>query len=96
MSDILRYAGIHQINRTIFPFFMETLESPPNSFGLTRREVEVLSWIAQGKTNCEIGMIINASTGTICKHVEHILAKLHVENRTAAAVVALACVSQRQ
>lgn len=49
----------------------------------------VLTWIAQGKTNYEIGVILGACTGTICKHVEHILAKLNVENRTAAAAVAL-------
>ena len=34
-------------------------------------------------------MIVGASTGTIRKHVEHILSKLNVENRTTAAVVAL-------
>jgi DNA-binding CsgD family transcriptional regulator len=59
------------------------------SFNLTPRETEVLSWISQGKTNQEIGVIVGASTGTICKHVEHILSKLHVENRTTAAVVVL-------
>jgi DNA-binding CsgD family transcriptional regulator len=59
------------------------------SFKLTPREAEVLSWISEGKTNQEIGVIVGASTGTICKHVEHILSKLHVENRTTAAVVAL-------
>jgi DNA-binding NarL/FixJ family response regulator len=57
--------------------------------GLTARETEVLSWIAQGKTNHEIGVILSACTGTICKHVEHILCKLDVKNRTAAAVIAL-------
>src|SRR5580765_1092655 len=36
--------------------------------GLTPRETEVLTWIAQGKTNYEIGMILSACTGTICKH----------------------------
>ena len=60
------------------------------SLGLTRRETEVLTWIAQGKTNYEIGVIFSAATSTICKHVERILFKLSVENRTAAAVVALA------
>ena len=59
------------------------------SLKLTPREAEVLSWISEGKTNQEIGVIVGASTGTICKHVEHILSKLHVENRTTAAVVAL-------
>ena len=63
-------------------------------FGLTARETEVLSLIAQGKTNYEIGVILSASTGTICKHVEHILCKLDVKNRTAAAVIALAAVAR--
>ena len=63
------------------------------SLGLTTREAEVLTWIAQGKSNYEIGVILSACTGTICKHVEHILAKLSVENRTAAAVVALAALA---
>ena len=58
--------------------------------GLTARETEVLTWIAQGKTNYEIGVILSACTGTICKHVERILRKLCVENRTAAAAIAIA------
>jgi DNA-binding CsgD family transcriptional regulator len=59
------------------------------SLSLTPREAEVLFWISQGKSNHDIGVILGAKTGTICKHVEHILSKLNVENRTAAAVVAL-------
>ena len=59
------------------------------SLKLTPREVEVLFWISEGKSNQDIGIILGASTRTICKHVEHILSKLNVENRTAAAVVAL-------
>jgi len=56
---------------------------------LTPREAEVLFWISQGKSNHAIGIILGAKTGTICKHVGHILYKLNVENRTSAAVVAL-------
>jgi DNA-binding CsgD family transcriptional regulator len=59
------------------------------SLKLTSREAEVLFWISEGKSNQDIGVILGASTRTICKHVEHILCKLSVENRTAAAVVAL-------
>jgi DNA-binding CsgD family transcriptional regulator len=59
------------------------------SLKLTPREAEVLFWISQGKSNHDIGVILGAKTGTVCKHVEHILGKLNVENRTAAAVVAL-------
>jgi DNA-binding CsgD family transcriptional regulator len=59
------------------------------SLKLTAREAEVLFWISQGKSNHDIGVILGAKTGTICKHVEHIFGKLNVENRTAAAVLAL-------
>jgi DNA-binding CsgD family transcriptional regulator len=59
------------------------------SLNLTPREAEVLFWISQGKSNHDIGVILGAKTGTVCKHVEHILGKLSVENRTAAAVMAL-------
>ena len=69
-------------------------KSALGSLGLTARETEVLTWIAQGKTNYEIGVILGASTGTICKHVEHILCKLDVKNRTAAAVIALAALAK--
>jgi len=62
---------------------------PLRSLGLTRRETEVLSWITQGKTNYEIGVILGAGTRTICKHVQRILNKLQVENRTAAAAIAI-------
>jgi DNA-binding CsgD family transcriptional regulator len=59
------------------------------SLKLTPREAEVLFWISEGKSNHDIGVILGAKTGTICKHVEHIFGKLNVENRTAAAVMAL-------
>ena len=59
------------------------------SLALTPREAEVLFWISEGKSNQDIGVILGAKTGTICKHVEHIFGKLNVENRTAAAVMAL-------
>ena len=64
------------------------------SLGLTEREAEVLTWIARGKGNYEIGVILGAKTRTICKHVEHIFSKLNVENRTAAAAIAFTVCSQ--
>ena len=67
--------------------------NPLASPGLTPRETEVLTWMAQGKTNYEIGVMLGASTGTICKHVERILVKLDVENRTAAAAIAIAALA---
>jgi DNA-binding NarL/FixJ family response regulator len=53
--------------------------------GLTERQIEVLSWVARGKTNAEIGQILSLKTGTIGKYLERIFPKLGVENRTAAA-----------
>lgn len=52
---------------------------------LTRREREVLSWIARGKSNPEIAAILGISAATVSKHLERIYPKLGVENRTAAA-----------
>ena len=59
--------------------------TPVPASRLTAREQEVLSWLKQGKTNWEIGMILGIAEKTAGKHLEHIFAKLHVENRTAAA-----------
>ncbi|NJD69762.1 MAG: hypothetical protein C3F12_00360 [Candidatus Methylomirabilota bacterium] len=58
--------------------------------GLTRREVEVLIWVSDGKTNAEIGQILSRSPRTVQKHLEHIFEKLGVETRTAAAARVLA------
>lgn len=73
-----------------------SVEDPLASLGLTARETEVLTWIAQGKTNYEIGVILSACTGTICKHVERILCKLGVKNRTSAAAVAFVTLGNRK
>ena len=56
----------------------------PNQ-SLTLREREVLGWLARGKSNSEIAMILGISAATVSKHLEHIYPKLGVENRTAAA-----------
>lgn len=52
--------------------------------GLTPRESEILYWIAEGKSDEVIAMILGISTRTVQKHVEHIFQKLSVETRTAA------------
>ena len=62
---------------------------PLKRLGLTERQAEVLLWVAQGKTNPEIGIILGLSAGTVHKHTEHIFEKLGVETRTAAARCAM-------
>jgi DNA-binding NarL/FixJ family response regulator len=56
---------------------------------LTRREAEVLVWIARGKSNRDIGEILGLSPRTVNKHLEQIYAKLGVENRASATAVAI-------
>ena len=57
--------------------------------GLTEREAEVLFWLAQGKANSDLCILLNVQLTTIKKHLEKIFQKLGVENRTAAAAMAL-------
>jgi DNA-binding CsgD family transcriptional regulator len=58
-------------------------------WGLTAREAHILDWVAEGKTNSEIATIVGASKLTVKKHLEHIIQKLGVETRTAAAAILL-------
>ncbi|MBA3468352.1 MAG: response regulator [Herpetosiphonaceae bacterium] len=53
---------------------------------LTPREYEVLQLLSQGQTNREIAQALIVSVGTVKVHVEHILGKLGVNDRTHAAV----------
>jgi DNA-binding response OmpR family regulator len=56
---------------------------------LTQRESEVLMWIARGKSNRDIAEILSLSPRTVNKHLEQIYAKIGVENRAAAAALAV-------
>lgn len=60
-----------------------------SKLSLTERELEVLLWIARGKSNRDIGEILSLSPRTVNKHLEQIYAKLGVENRTSAAALAM-------
>jgi transcriptional regulator EpsA len=51
---------------------------------LTARELEILRWIYLGKSNFEIGAILSISPLTVKNHVQKILRKLNVLNRTQA------------
>jgi DNA-binding NarL/FixJ family response regulator len=66
-------------------------QAPPSRLAtaaLTPRETEVLSWIAKGKTNRDVGEILGLSPRTVNKHLEHVFEKLGVETRAAAAALA--------
>ena len=63
---------------------------------LTPREEEIMQWIALGKTNGEIGLILEISHRTVAKHVEHINIKLGTKSRTEAVVQYLLVYQQRR
>lgn len=57
--------------------------------GMTRREAEVMYWVAEGKRDNEIAVILGISVRTVNHHVKSILTKLRVETRTAAVTAVL-------
>ena len=62
---------------------------PPTDEPLTEREMDVLKLVAQGMTNQSIADQLVISEGTVRTHVSNILSKLHIANRTQAALYAL-------
>lgn len=66
------------------------------TLGLTRREAEVMAWVAQGKSNSDIATILESSPRTVAKHIEHVFGKLNVESRTAAVAEARRLLEERQ
>lgn len=64
----------------------------PASFrllGLTRREAEVLFWVAKDQSTAEIALTLEMSERTVKKHLEHIYEKFGVQTRLAAVMYAL-------
>ena len=94
----LRYLGDTGSGEPLFRLLQrdgeEESELLRQQLRLTRRESQVLLWIAQGKTNREIGQILSLSPRTVNKHLEQVFRKLGVENRTAAAAMALRCLTR--
>jgi DNA-binding CsgD family transcriptional regulator len=66
-------------------FSIPTLES----LGMTRREAEVLFWVAKDKSNVEVAKILDCCEGTVRKHLEHLYKKLEVQTRLGAVMTAL-------
>jgi ATP/maltotriose-dependent transcriptional regulator MalT len=56
---------------------------------LTARELEILELLIQGQSNQEIARYLTVSLSTVKTHIQHIIAKLEVSDRTQAAVRAI-------
>jgi len=89
----LQYMGKLGPNEFLLRLARDSGADAPAEFsselGLTSREGEVLSWLSKGKTNRDIAQILGLSPRTVDKHLEQIYSKLGVENRTAAAAIAV-------
>lgn len=82
--------AVHQGQRQIAPRvalkLAERVEDPDN---LTNRELSVLRLLMQGNNNQEIAATLKISEGTVKYHINHILQKLGVRDRTQAVITAL-------
>jgi transcriptional regulator EpsA len=62
----------------------DALMASGDACGLSKREQEIMSWVRQGKTNNEIGLILNISVFTVKNHMQRIFKKMDVLNRAQA------------
>ena len=60
------------------------LDNPVPDNGMTGRELEIMQWVEMGKTNQEIGTILDISAFTVKNHLQRIFKKLDVYNRAQA------------
>ena len=81
LSPFIAQKLMRELNRPAMPSATEA--------ALTEREEEVLGLVAQGLINHEIATQLNISERTVRTHISHILEKLHLVNRTQAALYAL-------
>ena len=65
-------------------------------FSITPREADVFLWLARGKTNREIALVLGVSPRTVNKHLEQLYKKLGVDNRTSAAAMAIQCLHKKR
>ncbi len=70
--------------------------APLEALGLTPREAEVLLWVAQGKSNSDVGTILSMSDKTVMIHLRHIFEKLIIKTRTAASLLAIEALPRQQ
>lgn len=87
LMDAIR--AVHAGKSRIPPIVAERLAGRMGGPALTGRELEVLKLIVSGKSNKEIGAELGISEATVKTHINSILSKLGVSDRTQAATTAL-------
>ena len=87
LLDAIR--AVHAGRTRIPPLVAERLANRLNGQDLTARELDVLKLIVAGNSNKEIGSELSISEATVKTHMNNILSKLGVSDRTQAATTAL-------
>ena len=87
-QSMLDPATTARLMRTLRTEPVESPELPPELAGLSPREREILTLIGEGLTNREIGKKLYLSEKTVKNHISRLLAKLGVQRRVQAAVIA--------
>lgn len=91
IRDVYRgESSLHpKIARMVLQELKMPVQAPRTTDPLTARELEVLGLVAEGADNAEIARKLVISEATVRSHLSHILDKLHLANRTQAALYAL-------
>jgi LuxR family transcriptional regulator, quorum-sensing system regulator BjaR1 len=63
--------------------------APARPYSLTVREVEVLTWVARGKSASAIGEMLHITKRTVDAHASSIVSKIGAVNRTQAVAIAI-------
>jgi DNA-binding NarL/FixJ family response regulator len=80
---------VHGGKRYLPAAVLESLARRPPNSDLSARELQILELIVKGRSNREIAEELQITVGTVKWHVNTILGRLHVSDRTQAAVAAL-------
>jgi DNA-binding NarL/FixJ family response regulator len=81
--------SVHAGKSCIPPVIAQKLAERMATEQLTQREQDVLEQIVRGKSNKEIGVVLEISEATVKTHINNLLGKLGVEDRTQAATAAI-------
>lgn len=91
-SDAVTVARLHSVCQSVHLRFCamvaSSLDPPPR---LTRRELDVLGWVARGKSNSDIAGILHISPHGVDAHLRRIYSKLGVFDRLSATLRGLGC-----
>jgi two-component system, NarL family, response regulator len=87
LVDAIR--AVYRGDRSLSPEIAERLVDHVHRSELTERELEVLGEMSKGKTNEEIASALKIAPGTVKTHINHLLSKLEVVDRTQAVIVAI-------